>query len=86
MHILFIGRILLHVSFFYIPALTGVFCWSLGDMDSPRVFRTLRSITAEFSDAMVWMASIFSLISSSLYLLSRFLEIVLRVPITESIF
>ena len=64
---------------FFTPILTEGFPWSLVPA-SLQVSRTLLSILANFSSAMVWVASILPVISRSSNLFSRFLGIVPKTP------
>ena len=56
------------------------FHWSLNDNTSPRVFKTLLSILADFNNAIVCMVSILLLISISFRLLSKPLGTVTNTP------
>ena len=59
-----------------------VFHWSLRDNKSPQVSRTLLSILANRNNAIVWMASIRPLISSSSGLFSKPFVTIPSIPVT----
>ena len=48
-----------------------IFHWNLSDNKSPQISRTLLHIQANFSNALVWMVSVFCLISYSPSLFSQ---------------
>ena len=61
-----------------------VFHWSLSDSKSPQVSRTLLSILADLSNAVVWMVSFLSLVSLPQFFF-KLLESVPSAPVTTSI-
>ena len=62
-----------------------VFHWSLSDIKSPRISRTLLSILADLNNALVWMFSIRPLYFQVLQFLYQSLVTVPSAPITIGI-
>ena len=84
--IIIIGIIIIITpSEFFTPALSDGFLWRLSDSKSPQVSRTLLSILADLSNAIVWMFSAHSLISSSSRPLTKPLGTDPSAPITIGI-
>ena len=62
-----------------------IFHWSLSDIKSPQISRTLLSILADLSNVVVWMASICPLISEFYCPFTDFWRIISRAPTTIGI-